>query len=136
MLRKLLSFRALPLSSRIRFNSEQTGNDITLNEYHEASDNTLEELSEKLDSALESHAGADVSLSNGVLTFSIDDENTYVINKQTPNRQLWLSSPVSGPMRFNLVQGRWVEKRSESDLKKVLSRELSELLNSKVHLSD
>ena len=26
---------------------------------------------------------------------------TYVINKQSPNRQIWLSSPVSGPKRYD-----------------------------------
>ena len=28
-----------------------------------------------------------------------------MLNKQPPNRQIWLSSPVSGPKRFD-----WVEK--------------------------
>ena len=27
---------------------------------------------------------------------------TYVINKQTPNKQIWLSSPISGPKRYDL----------------------------------
>ena len=29
------------------------------------------------------------------------DKGTFVLNKQTPNRQLWLSSPVSGPWRYD-----------------------------------
>ena len=33
-------------------------------------------------------------LQDGVLTVRLGDLGTYVINKQTPNRQLWLSSPV------------------------------------------
>jgi frataxin-like iron-binding protein CyaY len=28
---------------------------------------------------------------------------TWVINKQTPNQQLWWSSPTSGPRRFDLA---------------------------------
>lgn len=36
-----------------------------------------------------------VSLQSGVLTVKIGgDHGTYVINKQTPNRQIWLSSPT------------------------------------------
>ncbi|XP_036117861.1 frataxin, mitochondrial isoform X7 [Molossus molossus] len=36
----------------------------------------------------------DVSFGNGVLTIKLGgDLGTYVINKQTPNKQIWLSSP-------------------------------------------
>uniref|UniRef100_A0A914RUA2 Frataxin n=1 Tax=Parascaris equorum TaxID=6256 RepID=A0A914RUA2_PAREQ len=36
----------------------------------------------------------------GVITAKVGrDKGTYVINKQTPNRQIWLSSPISGPKR-------------------------------------
>ena len=32
---------------------------------------------------------------SGVLTVKISDSwGTYVINKQTPNKQIWLSSPI------------------------------------------
>jgi len=31
---------------------------------------------------------------NDVLTVKLGELGTYVLNKQTPNRQLWLSSPV------------------------------------------
>jgi frataxin len=31
---------------------------------------------------------------------------TYVLNKQPPNKQIWLSSPISGPKRYDwVVQG-------------------------------
>jgi frataxin len=33
-------------------------------------------------------------LQDGVLTIRLGDKGTYVINKQTPNRQLWFSSPI------------------------------------------
>jgi frataxin len=36
-----------------------------------------------------------------VLTVKLGSHGTYVINKQTPNRQVWLSSPVSGPFRYD-----------------------------------
>lgn len=34
-----------------------------------------------------------------------------MINTQTPNRQLWYSSPVSGPQRFDYKEGRWLNVR-------------------------
>jgi frataxin len=133
MLRKLI------LSSSLRFRTVITANNSTssaesagldLNVYHEASDKKLEELSEKLEEALEERfdEGADVSLNNGVLTVVVDDQHTYVINKQTPNRQLWLSSPISGPKRFDLVQGSWVDKGDKMEISSLINNELAKLL--------
>ena len=35
---------------------------------------------------------------------------TFVINKQTPNKQIWLSSPFSGPKRYayDAAADQWV----------------------------
>lgn len=102
--------------------------------YQKTSDQTLEELSENLETILEAdtNAESDVRLESGVLTVVVDPKNIYVINKQTPNRQIWLSSPLSGPKRFDLISGRWVEKSSQVELRGLLSEEFSNLLKSKV----
>lgn len=42
-------------------------------------------------------------LQAGVMTISHPSKGEYVINKQPPNKQIWLSSPVSGPKRFDWV---------------------------------
>ena len=45
----------------------------------------------------------DVNYSSGVMKVDfVDDQGkkTYVLNKQAPNKQLWLSSPFSGPQRY------------------------------------
>ena len=71
--------------------------------------NFSESLCERFEDIVDSTASlseADVSLSSGVLTVQLPDVGTYVINKQTPNRQIWLSSPKSGPARFDFVQDR------------------------------
>jgi len=47
----------------------------------------------------------------GVLTLSFGDVGKYVLNKQPPNKQIWLSSPVSGPSRYDYV----VEGDSQQD---------------------
>lgn len=107
---------------------------VSLNTYHEQSEETLEYISDKFDSILEDEfdKGADVSLNSGVLTLTIDSNHTYVINKQTPNRQIWLSSPVSGPMRFDFVDGKWIDKHSKKELKSTLAQEVSILLKRKI----
>ncbi|RPB17959.1 Frataxin-like protein [Terfezia boudieri ATCC MYA-4762] len=43
----------------------------------------------------------DVEFSAGVLTVVVEGKGTWVVNKQPPNRQMWLSSPISGPRRFD-----------------------------------
>ena len=34
-----------------------------------------------------------LALQSGVLTLKLGSKGTYVINKQPPNKQIWLSSP-------------------------------------------
>jgi frataxin len=77
----------------------------------------------------------------------------YVLNKQPPNKQIWLSSPVSGPKRYDFVArgagqhekegsegasedvggddgegGRWVYLRDGSALADVLKEEVKVVL--------
>jgi frataxin len=62
---------------------------------------------------------------------------TYVINKQPPNKQIWLSSPKSGPKRFDwciigdgqnqkaeTAVGEWVCGRDGSTLSRLFHDEL------------
>ena len=39
----------------------------------------------------------DINFADGVLNIEMSDSRAYVINKQAPNMQIWLSSPISGP---------------------------------------
>ena len=47
-------------------------------------------------------------MQQGVPTVRLGELGTYVINKQTPNRQIWMSSPISGPVRYDWAPGGWV----------------------------
>jgi frataxin len=46
---------------------------------------------------------ADISYSQGVLNINLGALGVWVINKQTPNRQIWWSSPISGPRRYEYI---------------------------------
>lgn len=37
---------------------------------------------------------ANIPVQSGVLTLILGEKGTYVINKQPPNKQIWLSSPL------------------------------------------
>ena len=84
--------------------------------YHNIADETLEELQDAVEHALEDSSIPDfeIVLANGVLTLTLPPHGTWVINKQTPNRQLWWSSPISGPRRYEYENGDWVFTRDES----------------------
>lgn len=64
------------------------------------------------------------------MTLSIPAHGTYVINKQPPNHQIWVSSPVSGPARFSLSpDGVWVHHRQAGvQLGRLLDGELKQFL--------
>lgn len=71
--------------------------------YHKEADHTLEYLVEAFENLLDDIEAddADVELSQGVLNLNLGSIGTYVINKQTPNKQIWVSSPVRYGMHSN-----------------------------------
>lgn len=87
-------------------------------------------------------------------------QGSYVINKQPPNKQIWLSSPVSGPKRYDWVVaagdagqhekegsvvsddtdpagddgagGKWIYIRDGSGLSELLKREIGVVVATEV----
>nr|BAN21417.1 frataxin, putative [Riptortus pedestris] len=102
-------------------------------------DETLESLCDFFEALLDEHGnlkGADVTYLDGVLTVSLGENGTYVINRQTPNKQIWLSSPKSGPKRYDLIEKKaWIYKHDQKSLHSLLQEELSELLRTDIKLS-
>ncbi|KAK7544107.1 arabinogalactan endo-1,4-beta-galactosidase [Phyllosticta citribraziliensis] len=127
--------------------SEPADNDVTANlrvpteltpeQYHELADEYLEALQAKLEEKSDAGEGVEVEYSAGVLTIEIPGAGTYVLNKQPPNKQIWLSSPVTGPKRYDWLVvgegmtqkegaglGEWVYLRDGSNLTDLLRKEL------------
>ncbi|XP_055823175.1 frataxin, mitochondrial [Solanum dulcamara] len=108
-------------------------------EYHRLANATIHDLLDKLEEYGDSVDidGFDVDYGNEVLTLKLGSLGTYVINKQTPNRQIWMSSPVSGPSRFDWDQSSeaWIYRRTKANLQKVLEDELEKLCGSVINLS-
>lgn len=102
------------------------------------SDDTLNELADFFEEVFEGIENEDLDLnfSDGVMTIKLGPElGTYVINKQTPNRQIWLSSPTSGPKRYDFVNGQWIYSHDNGNLYKLLEKELSSALNVPIDLT-
>jgi CyaY protein len=65
----------------------------------------------------------DLDLNDGILTL-ITEKGTFVINKQSAAKEIWLSSPVSGPYHFAYLDSLW-KSRNGSELFDVLTNELN-----------
>ncbi|XP_008813301.2 frataxin, mitochondrial-like isoform X2 [Phoenix dactylifera] len=108
-------------------------------EFHRLADATIHDLQEKFEEYGDSVQidGYDIDYGNQVLTLKLGSLGTYVINKQTPNRQIWLSSPVSGPARFDWdVEAKsWMYRRTKANLLQLLEEELQQLCGKPINLS-
>ncbi|XP_017419279.1 frataxin, mitochondrial isoform X2 [Vigna angularis] len=108
-------------------------------EFHRLADSTIHSVQEKLEDYgdLVEVDGFDIDYGNDVLTVKLGDCGTYVLNKQTPNRQLWLSSPLSGPSRFDWDRDTkaWIYRRNKANLYKILEGELEQLCGKAIVLS-
>lgn len=69
----------------------------------------------------------DIEYSDGVMNVALpNDGGTYVINRQPFSKQIWLSSPTSGPKRFDYYTGTgWVYKDG-TRLRELLQEEWQE----------
>lgn len=91
-----------------QFNSESS--------YHEKADDALNKIQDTLEFYFEDNPqlapNTDINFSSGVLTIGLP-HGTWVLNKQTPNQQIWWSSPISGPRRYEYDEAnkKWIWTR-------------------------
>ncbi|KAJ5489680.1 Frataxin [Penicillium diatomitis] len=114
---------------------------LTNQEYYEYSEHYFNILLGELEKAQEEGSDIEAEYSAGVLNITLPSIGTYVLNKQPPNKQIWLSSPISGPKRYDwilegdsmlekqdsrpFVHGQWIYLRDGSNLTDLLNSELS-----------
>ena len=103
-----------------------------------------------IDGAAADESDIDLSYSNGVLSIRTPTHGTYVINQHNVTRQVWLSSPISGPSKYNWHrqrravgregrerQGQWCNERDESkDLMGLLEREFTVVFEQDVKFAE
>lgn len=114
--------------------------------YNQVADQTLEGLQDAVEAAMEGvnnveavvHVDdTEITLAAGVLMIQLPPHGTWVLNKQTPNRQIWWSSPLSGPKRFEYAEdgNLWFCTQNGLSLVPLLAQELSHVLKTHVELS-
>jgi len=128
-------------------------------DFHDGADISLETIQDTLESYLEDNdieslllqsstvteldedSEPEINLASGVLNIKLPPHGMWVINKQTPNRQLWWSSPISGPRRYDWDEDvrRWVFMK-EGDggecLGETLEREMEGIFGLELSLGD
>lgn len=103
-----------------------------------STDKALDALCDASEAVLEAADDDDyeINLDSGVLSLSLGARGSYVLNKQVPNRQIWWSSPLSGPMRYHWRGEReqWVNVRDESmdDLTTQYAKEFQQLTSLRI----
>ncbi|XP_012276458.1 frataxin homolog, mitochondrial [Orussus abietinus] len=128
------TFRHITIAERDASSNitEASVTEISRIQFEKISDETLESLSEYFDELVEqaNHLqDADVSYGDGVLTVKFGKQyGTYVINRQTPNRQIWLSSPKSGPKRYDFIDDKWIYKHDGKSLHALLDSEIPKIV--------
>lgn len=104
---------------------QHTPTQLTDHQYFKLADSSLNLILLQLEAAADLNPELDVEYSDGVMNVALNI-GTYVINRQPPSKQIWLSSPTSGPKRFDYVEGTgWVYKDG-TVLKELLEQEWTE----------
>ncbi|KAJ1019541.1 hypothetical protein NDA18_006021 [Ustilago nuda] len=140
--------------------AKYTASPLAESEYHRLSNHVLDSLAETLETLLEQadietleeqarahNKGAtrgspasewDIECASGVMNLRCGVHGTWVINKQPPNKQIWLSSPKSGPKRFDYHadSNAWfcLKEGETSTLHELLKNELSEVFDAEVEV--
>jgi CyaY protein len=93
---------------------------MTESEFHGAVDAVLA----RIEASLEDEEELDIDLENAILTVTCADGSKVIVNRQTPNREIWVAAR-SGGFHFTLREGLWRDTRSGDELFASLSRILA-----------
>ncbi|KAG0225819.1 Mitochondrial chaperone Frataxin [Actinomortierella wolfii] len=131
-------YRSRQFHSSSVANTEYKISELSDGEYHNVANQTMDAMVEYFEDLGDTidFPGFDVEYQSGVMTLKLGEKGTYVVNKQPPNKQLWLSSPTSGPKRYDYDAEHkvWFYTRDHHSLHSLLNREISEALGVEVHV--
>lgn len=90
-------------------------------EFHSAVEATLA----RIERAVEREDELDVDLEAGILTITCPDDSRVIVNRQTPNREVWVAAR-SGGFHFVSREGGWRDTRTGEELFACLARIIEE----------
>ena len=80
-------------------------------DFHRAVDAVLAAV----EAEVERHDALDFDLESGILTITCPDASRVIVNRQTPNREIWVAA-LSGGYHFSWREGAWRDTRSGEEL--------------------
>jgi len=86
-------------------------------DFHRAVDAVLA----RIEAAVEASEALDSDLEAGILTIHCPDESRIIVNRQTPNREIWVAARSVG-FHFVFRDGAWRDTRSGEELYASLAR--------------
>ena len=89
-------------------------------DFHRAVDAVLA----RIEAAVEASDALEVDLESGILTVTCPDASRVIVNRQTPNREIWVAAR-SGGFHFRFADGAWRDTRSGEELFASLARIVS-----------
>lgn len=84
----------------------------------------VEAVLARIEAGVEAADSLDVDLESGILTVTCADGSRVIVNRQTPNREIWVAAR-SGGFHFRKVEGVWRDTRSGDELFASLARILA-----------
>ena len=90
---------------------------MTESEFHGAVDAILS----RVEASLEGEDDLDVDLESGILTITCADDTKIIVNRQTPNREIWVAAR-SGGFHYAHRDGVWRDTRTSEELFASLAR--------------
>ena len=78
----------------------------------------------RIERSLEDSASLETDLESGILTVTCPDDSRVIVNRQTPNREIWVAAR-SGGFHFAWRDGAWRDTRSGDELYASLARILA-----------
>ncbi len=90
-------------------------------EFHQRVDAVLAAI----EAQLEPHDGIDCDVNGGILDIEFDNGSKVIINRQTPNREIWVAAK-SGGFHFRFDGAGWRDTRSQQALASLLAKVIGE----------
>ena len=123
-----------------RYSSSESTGFASESLYHSQADKVMDFLTEKCDEFFDLTSDEfDFKTASGVLTIDFGSNiGTFVINKQAPNQQIWLSSPISGPNHYDWdsTSKQWLSSKDQHSLSSLLQHEFSKVTNTDIQFEE
>jgi len=91
-------------------------------EFHQRVDAILSSLEAAFD---EVEADIDCELSQGILTITFENGSKIIVNRQTPNREIWVAAK-SGGFHFRFIDNLWRNTRESETLEALLTNVITQ----------